>query len=127
MSEISAYEKMLKDGSAFKKIDMQKITNQMYAQAEGGSGGMDMPVGEPVREVTNESHSGLEEDHTDWSAVDEAMQRRMNSLKEKARGGGASTNQPLNESNEIAKLKKRVKRLEEALMIIMETQEKLLG
>ncbi len=125
MSELTAYEKMLKDGSAFKKIDMQKITNQMYAQAESGSGGMDMPLGDPVNEVTDEF-----EDHTDWSAVDEGMQRRMNALREKIdakKGGGASTKKPVSESQEIKKLKARVKRLEEALMVVMETQEKLLG
>jgi hypothetical protein len=128
MSELTAYEKMLKDGSAFKKIDMQKITNQMYAQAEGGVGGgsePSTPLGDPVNETSN---SGLEEDHTDWSAVDEAMQKRMNALKEKAaRGGSTSTKKPLNESQEIKKLKARVQRLEEALVVVMETQEKLLG
>lgn len=124
MSEITAYEKMLKNGSAFKKIDMQQITNQMYNQAESGTGGMDMPLGDPV---TEESHSGLEEDHTDWSAVDAAMEKRMNALKEKMNNGGKKTKKPLNESQEIAKLKKRIERLEEALMVIMETQEKLIG
>jgi hypothetical protein len=126
MSEITAYEKMLKDGSAFKKIDMQRITNQMYSAAEGGDGGgasTEQPLGDPI---SNESN--LEEDHTDWSAVDAAMERRMNALKEKAaRGGSTSTKQPLNESQEITKLKARVKRLEEALVVVMETQEKLLG
>lgn len=125
MSEISAYEKMLKDGSAFKKIDMQKITNQMYAQAEGGSGGGNMPLGDPVKEVTNE-----EEEHIDWTAVDEGMQRRMNALREKIdnkKDGNTSTKNSFNESQEIKKLKARVKRLEEALMVVMETQEKLLG
>ena len=124
MSEITAYEKMLKDGSAFKKIDMNRIQSQMYAAAEGGAGGKDMsqPLGEPI----TESHDGLEEDHTDWTAVDEGMQRRMNALREKIDRKKGTASQPLNESQEIAKLKKRVKRLEEALMVIMETQEKLL-
>lgn len=126
MSEITAYEKMLKDGSAFKKIDMQKIQNQQYAMADTGAGaGAGSPLGDPVNEQNND---GLEEDHTDWSAVDAAMEKRMNALREKAKGGGStSTKQPLNESQEITKLKARVKRLEEALMVIMETQEKLLG
>jgi len=127
MSEITAYEKMLKDGSAFKKIDMQQITNKMYAQAEGGVDGgskPEAPLGDPVNET---SHDGLEEDHTDWSAIDAAMEKRMNALKEKARGGSTSIKEPLNESQEITKLKARVKRLEEALIIIMETQEKLIG
>jgi hypothetical protein len=131
MSEITAYEKMLKDGSAFKKIDMQRITNQMYSAAESGSGGAskpEAPLGDPVNET---SQNGLEEDHTDWSAVDAAMEKRMNALKEKAKGGSTSTNtntkKPLNESQEITKLKARVKRLEEALIVVMETQEKLLG
>lgn len=128
MSEITAYEKMLKDGSAFKKIDMNKIAAQQYAaagmaDAGGGKGAPEVPLGTPS---TNEQ-SGLEEDHTDWSAVDAAMEKRMNALKEKMKGGSTSTKQPLNESQEIMKLKKRVQKLEEALIVVMQTQEKLLG
>lgn len=131
MSEITAYEKMLNDGSAFKKIDMNKIQNQMYAGAGaadvgGGKGAPELPLGDPTPEVNNDS-SGLEEDHTDWSAVDEAMQKRMNALKAKMKGGSTSTKKPVNESQEIIKLKKRIKRLEEALIVVMKTQEKLLG
>lgn len=123
MSEITAYEKMFKDGSAFKKFDMQKIQNQQYAEAgiSERSNGRDVsqPLGDPIRE------SHMEEDHTDWSAVDEAMQKRMDALRAKAKGG--STKQPVDESLEIKKLKRRVKQLEEAMMLIMETHEKLLG
>jgi hypothetical protein len=118
MSEITAYEKMLKDGTAFKKVDMNKIANQMYAEA--GAGVVDKPLGEPAQQNSN-----LQEDHTDWSAVDAAMEKRMNALKDKMHGGN-NKNQ-VNESNEISKLKARVKRLEEALIVVMETQEKLLG
>ena len=79
-----------------------------------------MPLGNQITETGH--NSGMEEDHTDWSAVDEAMQKRMDSLRAKVKG---KTNQ--NESAEIAKLKKRIKRLEEALMLVMETHEKLLS
>jgi peptidoglycan hydrolase CwlO-like protein len=120
MSEISAYEKMLKDGTAFKKIDMNRIAAQLYSQAEGGL--VDKPLGDPIKENQNQN-SGLEEDHTDWSAVDEAMQRRMNALKEKMKG---SEKKSTNELTEITKLKKRIEKLEEALMLVMETHEKLL-
>jgi hypothetical protein len=133
MSEISAYEKMLEDGSAFKKIDMQRITNQMYSQAEGGHAGGDIPLGDPIKEQSTQYNSnGLEEDHTDWSAVDAAMEKRMDALREKItakKGSRENTkaSQLPSQEKEIKKLKMRVKRLEEALMIIMETQEKLLG
>lgn len=119
MSEISAYEKMLKDGTAFKKIDMNRIAAQQYAQVESDL--VDKPLGDPIKESIKEN--GLEEDHTDWSAVDEAMQRRMNALKEKMKG---SEKKSTNELTEITKLKRRVEKLEEALMLVMETHEKLL-
>lgn len=127
MSEISAYMKMFEDGSAFKKFDMDKIAIQQYAEANMSANADGKDVSAPLGDIAQPNHkvnynSGLEEDHTDWSVVDEAMQKRMNSLRAKMKG---KTNQ--NESDEIAKLKKRIKRLEEALMLVMETHEKLLS
>ena len=121
MSEISAYEKMLKDGTAFKKIDMQRIQNQQYAQAGIGTevtptAPKPEPLGSPAQE------NRLEEDHTDFSAVDNAMQKKINALREKMNPG----KQTVNESEEIAKLKTRIKKLEEAVMLIMESHTKLL-
>lgn len=129
MSEVSAYEKMLQDGSAFKKIDMNKIAAQEYAKAgmSTGSGGgdIDIPLGEPapMREDSN-----MEEDHTDWSAVDEAMERRVKSLRNKMNGSKGNTKigkvmTPA--QREIEALKKRVAKLEEALITIMEVHEQL--
>lgn len=121
MSELTAYEKMLKDGSAFKKIDMNKIQQQQYA---GAGGAVEEPLGEPVQENKT---TGLEEEDIDWSDVDAGMQKRMNALREKIKGGGAIKQEPIQESKEIYRLKKRVAKLEEAMMLIMETHEKLLG
>lgn len=122
MSELTAYEKMLNDGSAFKRIDMDRIGRQMNAEAtiSAGAGGKDVstPLGDP-KQVKEESN--MEYDDTDFSAIDEAMQRRMNSLRSKIHEKKTG-----NENIEIAKLKKRVKRLEEALMVIMEVHSKLL-
>lgn len=124
MSEISAYQKMLKDGTAFKKIDMNKIQNQQYAQASIGAGNEEnsMPLGEPAPIMEN---SNLEEDNTDWSAVDNAMQKRINSLRSKM--DSVTKTQIIRESEEIVKLKKRIEKLEEAMILIMETHEKMIG
>lgn len=125
MSEISAYEEMLRSGKAFERIDMNKIQNQLYA---GAGGAVEEPLGEPVKESKNENeNTGLEEEDIDWSDVDAGMQRRMNALREKMKGGGASTKEkPIQESKEIYKLKKRVAKLEEAMIIIMESQEQII-
>lgn len=123
MSEVTAYEKMLKDGTAFKKIDMNQIAAQQYAQADInaiGGGKIEKPLGDPIKENTN-----LEEDNTDWSSVDEAMQKRINSLRDKV--SISTAKKSLNESKEIASLKRRVEKLEEAIMLVMETHEKLIG
>lgn len=124
MSEISAYEKMLNDGTAFKRIDMDKIGRQMNkeasisANASGKDVGvkLDKPVGEPIKENDN-----FEYDDTDFSEIDKRMMERMNSLKSKMKKTPSK-----NENKEIAKLKKRVKRLEEALMLVMEVHSKLI-
>lgn len=118
--ELSAYEKMLRDGSAFKKIDMQRIQNQQYAEV---SSGRDMPLGDPTPIRENQI---MEDDHTDWSAVDEAMQKRMESIRSKI-DSKVEKKRQVKEANEIEKLKKRISQLEEAMMLIMETHEKLLG
>lgn len=135
MSELSAYEKMLKDGSAFKRINMQKIQNQQYARA--GMGGHDNDVHSGQSSPLGESTVGsqLEDDHTDFSAVDEAMQRRINALKEKMNSKPQvrhpvpmlSTEMATGGTEDIVKLKRRVKQLEEAVMLLMKTQSKLLG
>jgi hypothetical protein len=125
MSELTAYEKMLQDGTAFKKINMDNIQKQIYAEARTSASANGKDIGVPLGDPTNNNpvkeNNNLEYDDTDFSAIDEAMQRRMNSLRSKIHGKKAT-----NENIEIAKLEKRVKRLEEALMVIMEAHEKLL-
>ena len=121
MSELSAYEKMFEDGTAYKKIDMNKIQQQEYSGATASVklDGKEAPLDDVVE-------NQVVDDEPDWSAVDEAMQRRMNALKEKASNIPAKKKIVTNESKEIASLKKRVAKLEEALILVMETHEKLL-
>lgn len=124
---ISAYEKMLKDGSAFKEIDMAMLTEPSVASAEHGLGdkidtpqGMvngkefqDQPMGQPMEEDAN------------YTEFDNNMEQRIASLRNKMKGG-KSTNENIG-NRELLSLKKRVKRLEEALILVMETHEKILG
>jgi hypothetical protein len=114
-----AYEKMLQDGSAFKKIDMPLVMEPNLAEAEHG-------LGDKVDNTQLKENNQPQEEEYDWSAVDEAMQRRMNSLK--AKMNDQSTGQ-LNSSDakRITMLEKKVAKLEQALMLVMETHERLLG
>lgn len=113
----SAYEKMFENGSAFKKIDMPMVLNDPSNNPEAAT----MPLGEEVKPKPTK-----EEPEPDFSEVDRRMQERLksriNSLKEKT--GVSKDTDVIREMN---KLKQRVKTLEEALSLVMETQEKLLG
>ena len=122
----SAYERMLADGSAFREVDMSMMTEPNVEIAKGA------PLGDRVNE-TAQPRQGRDtppedyEHHTDYTEHDSYIQDRINRLRAKMKGGrvneggGAS-----NTSKELLKLKKRVEKLEEALMIVMETHEKLL-
>ena len=122
----SAYEKMLQDGSAFEQIDMR-----MNEQPDMGG------LGDVVTEKNNapvtkhpslEPEEGLQEDNTDFSDIDRRMSERLNSLRNKVKGGGGTPQQPQmgNPQKELLKLKIRIAKIEEALMLVMETHEKLL-
>jgi hypothetical protein len=127
---INAYEQMLKDVSAFKEVDLTMHTEPDLGEATGARGGepipqiSDNPMGQPINEY--------EEDSGNYSEFDSVMEQRMNSLRNKMQGkkGGTRGNSGGTvtiSQKEFISLKTRVKRLEEALTLVMETHEQLLG
>lgn len=128
---ISAYEKMLQDGTAFKQVDMTMHTEPDMSEATGSRGGepintqiSDNPMGEVIDESGGGQNEYVDEGYSEFDSV---MEQRMNSLRNKVRGRSGGTVTSPNQNKEIASLKKRVARLEEALALVMETHEKLLG
>lgn len=112
MSELSAYEKMFKDGTAFQKIEIAQPTPNN--PGGGMSGGAD-----PDREI-------------DYSVFDDHMkgmiQEKIEAKKSKATGnperpGPSSSPQ---DNHRITRLEERIKLLEQALSLVMETQTKIL-
>lgn len=126
---ISAYEKMLKDGSAFKEVDMTMHTEPSIAAAEGGLGERvdEQDIGTRDVQPVRDENSFIDE-HTDFTAHDTEMERRIASLRNKMNGNptNESGTRAGNPNAEIVSLKKRVAKLEEALILIMKTHEKLL-
>ena len=124
---ISAYQKMLEDGTAFKEVDLTMHDRPDMSVATGNK--QDAPIGiseNPLGDVVNEHEDNV----NNYTEFDSAMEQRINSLRNKMDGGGVrKTGGTIAKSpqQEIISLKKRVKKLEEALMLVMETHEKLLG
>jgi len=121
----SAYEKMLEDGSANKKVDMSMLVEPDVTTIEGLGDQIEKPVQQQPKEEVND-----DTDYTDYSEHDNYMEQRINSLRKKMNekkgiktGGTLKTKT----SREIDALKKRVEKLEEALMLVMETHENLIG
>lgn len=110
---ISAYEKMLQDGTAFKKVDTSMLSEPDLAVATGQIN--DSPLGDPIAANRSPSSPIVEDDG--YGQFDSLMEKRMHELR-------ASGNKHSN--NEFLNLKKRVKRLEEAITLVMETQTKLI-
>jgi hypothetical protein len=118
---ISAYEKMLVDGTAFKEVDLTMHTQPDAADIEGM--GASSPLGE--HEPINENDNNIVEDDG-YGEFDSIMEQKMNKLRQKAGRGGTSTGGGGNPSKELMGLKKRVAKLEEAMILIMETQTTLI-
>ena len=122
----SAYEKMLEDGTAYKEVDM---TMHNEPDMEVVTGKKDEITAQPaltenpLGEVVDE-HNDNDNDYTEFDSV---MEQRINSLRNKMQSGGVRKTPRPPKNNEIASLKNRVKKLEEAMMLIMETHERLLG
>ena len=114
-SMINAYEKMLQDGSAFREIDTTMHTNPSVSEASGTIS--DNPLGD---RVDNNNDNIVPDEYAEFDTV---MEQRMNNLRQKAGMGGGNSG---GGSNEIQSLKNRIKKLEEAITLVMETQTKLI-
>lgn len=125
---INAYEKMLKDGTAFKEVDVTMHTEPNIAEIDGLGDRINEQPKEVNLEERRNSDSFIDE-NTDYSDFDDHMQQRINSLRNKMGKGKKQTNERVsnNTEKEIAILKRRIKKIEEAMMLIMETHEKILG
>lgn len=129
MGASEAYEKMLKDGSAFKEIDMTQHMEPNVSDAIGGGGSaITKTMGERT-EIENVKEEISPRDNFD--EFDSVMEQRIQSLRAKMKGEGREVKKVgrlmTPTQKEILALKKRISKLEEALMIVMETHEQLLG
>jgi len=123
MSASEAYRKMLEDGSAFKEVDMTMHTEPDIMEAQGVGNNL----GERVED--NSSNAVQENERNDnYEEFDSAMEERINNLKSKIKNGGKITTTGTLKTptqKKIMALEKRVQKLEEALMLVMETQSQL--
>ena len=124
---ISAYERMVEDGSAFKEVDMTMHNEPNISEITGARESSSFALGEVVNE--DDEVIDKEDSHNNYNSFDSAMEQRINSLRNKMNGKNAIKKQGIIKSSqqEIASLKKRVEKLEEALMLVMETHERLIG
>lgn len=123
MSVLSAYEKMFEDGSAFKPIKIEQPKPNV-AEAQG------KPSSKPIGEKVQKNGQVEEERHDDYSQFDASMRKfveaKKQKIKQKSNGTVVENSSNTELVNEIKSLKKRVKQLETALTLVMETQTKLL-
>ena len=103
----SAYDKMLKDGSASKPI---RISQPTPDNPTGGMGGSKV----------------LGESDDDWSEFDSKMQEYMTLKRSKRKSKSKSESKPKSESNTIKKLEKRIVLLEGIVEKIMRAQMDIL-
>lgn len=121
----SAYERMLQDGTAFKEVDMSMMTEPDVTIAKGGLGDK---VDSPHPRKRQPEQEQIQERYDDYTEHDNYVQQRIDRLRAKMNGKRVNESDDVsNTSKEILKLKKRVQKLEEALMLVMETHEKILG
>lgn len=111
---ISAYEKMLQDGTAFKEVDTSMVTEPDLSVATGKIN--DNPLGDPINDSINNRGSNIIEDNG-YGEFDSLMEKKMHELRMSGKK---------HSSNEFINLKKRVKRLEEAMTLVMDSQTKLI-
>ena len=122
---INAYEKMLQDGTAFKEVDLTMHQEPDISVASGNR--EDTP---PIQLTDNPLGEVVNENENDYSEYDSVMEQKMSSLRSKMKsGGGRKSGGTITTptQKELIALKKRVTQLEEALVLVMETHEQLLG
>ena len=115
---------MFQDGSAYKPIVLNQAMPSMAEAAGGGDRRSEIPLGEQIVDHTDLHNEEHIDPHANYSEFDAHMQARVNALKE----GKVLNNTPnVNEQNPSYKqLEKRIEFLEEALKLVMTTQEKLI-
>lgn len=118
MSEMSAYEKMFKDGTAFKPIKIDQPSPDNPAGGMGRGADPDEP---------SPDHS-LFDDH-----MDNMIQEKIAAKKAAVLGdqpvrftGDLQEQSPQAGDHRITRLEERIKLLEQALSLVMETQTKLM-
>jgi len=115
---ISAYEKMLADGTAFREVDLTMHDQPDVGQASGAIN--ESPLGDQVPNKDTTVDSSPDDGYGEFDSV---MEQRMDALRRKASGSSGGKNPP---QNGISGLRKRIEKLEEALLLVMETQTKLI-
>ena len=110
MSAISAYEKMLKNGTANKPIQINQPTPD---NEDGGMGINQNPV---------QSGLGESKEDTSWNAFDSQMEEYIKTK----RSSKKTSKKPKNESTTIKKLEQRIMLLEGIVEKIMKAQMELL-
>jgi len=124
MSEISAYEKMFKDGTAFNPIKIEQPTPTNPGGGMGRGADPDNP-GVDMSRRPDPDDNGV-----DYSLFDDHMgnmvQEKIEAKKAAARGTDQRTGPPQADNNKITRLERRIELLEQALSLVMETQTKLI-
>jgi len=129
---INAYEKMLQDGSANKVVDMTMDTKPDLGEAIGKtsktSNMNSSPLGEATQNQVNDRNVYIEDN---YSAFDDHMESRINALRNKIKGNVSESGMSkvgklmTPAQKEIQILKERISKLENVMIMIMETQAQL--
>lgn len=115
MSEISAYEKMFEDGSAFEKIEI--------AQPTPDNPGGGMSGGDPDSPGVDYS---LFDNHMDGMIKEKIEAKKAAALGNPARPDPPPSPMAPGATDKMIRLEKRIELLEQALSLVMETQTKLM-
>lgn len=118
----TAYQKMLENGSANKKINMTQYTEPDVQDALGKNNGDGRnTLGERIEKQNIQS---------DYTEFDNTMREKVENLKSKVNGN--ENNIPMNsninnvnEQNDVIKLKNEISYLKEVIMMIMREQKNI--
>ena len=121
---LEQYEKMFKDGSAYKPI---RLSQPQPSMAEAGGAKprpepSNIPLGEQI-----DKDVFMDDQNNDYTEFDNTMEEKINKLKEAHNINSNNNNSNVNvQSNVIEKLISRIELLEKGVSLVMETQTKLL-
>ena len=120
---LEQYEKMFKDGSAYKPI---RLSQPQPSMAEAGGAGNPEPTNIPLGEQV-ERDVFMNDQNNDYTEFDNTMEEKINKLKEAHNINSNNNTSNVNvQSNVIEKLISRIELLEKGVSLVMETQTKLL-